>query len=308
MKYNYAFRNKVLFRYGQKAESFYIGLHGKLAVLKPEEEKYELTEEEYMLYLIKLKRNDELDILYKCIETNRKVYPLTETFDSWFEYDVYSVGSVVDRFPQRVVNEIKEFKQIFEMRQRYLETDDLYETIDDYIAKNIPDRIPGKQEKKTVIIFVYHHIHNLVTGSKFGDVAFQKQGQKRMATIITIDDCHLAVYNKKFYDDWLCKIDDNNIKMQVNFFATFPVFKNMNKNYFQNNYFYLFSRIQMTRGDKIITEGLEPDYIYFLKEGEYELSFRKSILDMTDMIEQYTGVKKDQLEDYYLTGIIYNNE
>jgi hypothetical protein len=299
MRYSYAYRNKLLFRYGQKAETFFISLKGRLAVLIPEEEKMELTEEEYMRYLIKLKKNDEIEILTRCLEINRRVYPITEYFDSWFE--ARFLKSLM--FTQAVIDDITEYNKLHELRElQQLEEDDTYETVEDYIIKTSPEKIGHKHDRKMVTIYMYHHIHNLDSGSKFGDVAFQKPSMKRTATILTMEDCHLAIYTKKFYDDWFLKIDDNNIKMQVNFFATLQVFSHMNKALFQRHYFYLFSKMQLTRGDRIIIENSEPDYIYFLKEGDYELSLKRSIVELTDMIEMFSGVKKDMFENFYLSG------
>jgi CRP-like cAMP-binding protein len=303
MKYNYSYKNKILFRYGQKAETFYISLRGRLAVLIPEEEKIELSEEEYMRFLIKLKKNDEHEVLAKTLEANKKIYSITEFFESWFDNKFYKSLS----FRKSIIEDIQEYNKLNEMRQTQFEEDDTYETIEEYILENRPDKDPGKQDRKQVTIYTYHHIHNLITGSKFGDVAFQKPSQKRSATILTIDDCHLAIYSKKFYDDWLLKIDDSNTKLQLNFFATIPLFTHMNKALFQRHYFYLFSRTQILRGDKVIIEGNEPDYIYFLKEGEYELSFRKSILELTDLIENFSGIKKDIFENFYLSGKFFIN-
>jgi CRP-like cAMP-binding protein len=298
LKYSHAYKNKVLFRYGLKAETFYISIKGNLAVLIPEEEKLELSEEEFMLYLIKLKRNDELDILTKCLELNKKAYPITEYYESWFDPKFFRSMN----FKRSVVTDIQEYLNIEEMRQNQFEEDDMYETPEDYILKNMPERFEGKHERKLVTIYVYHHVHNVVTGSKFGDVAFHKPSQKRTATIIAVEDCHLGILSKKFYDDWFQKLDDNNIKMQINFLSTIKVFQRMNKAIFQRHNFYLFSRTHLVRGDKIIIEGNEPEYIYFIKEGDYELSINKSIIDMTNTIEFLSGKKTDIFEYFHLSG------
>jgi CRP-like cAMP-binding protein len=301
MSYHHAYRNKLLFRFGQKADAFYISLKGRLAVLKPEEEKMDLTEEEYMRYLIKLKKNDEFEILNKCLEVNKKVYPITEYFDCWFDKrDLKYFG-----FSQAIMNDINEYLMILDMRLQQFEEDDTYETVEDYIAKSLPDKTKARHERKQVSIYVYHHVHNLESGSKFGELALQKPSLKRTATILTMDDCHLAIYTKKFFDDWFLKLNDSYIKGQINFFATLQIFSHMNKALFQRHYFYLFSKMSITRGDKIIIEGDDTEYIYFLREGDYELSLKRSIVELTDMVEMLSGVKKDMFENYFLSGILF---
>jgi CRP-like cAMP-binding protein len=297
MKYKFIGCNEVLFRHGQKGDTFYLILKGKFAVLTPEEERVELSEEEYMKYLIKLKRNNELDALAKCIEANGKVYPVSRSFDSWFE----SNNPRTAVFKLSVLLDIQDY--INRVSEGTLPVRNSYETIDQYIQDNMPERLPGKQERKKVSIFVYNHIHNLLTGTKFGDVAFLKSDQKRNATIICTEDSHLAVYDKRFYDDWIAKMDQLIIKKQIDFFTSLKLFKNLNKVTFQNHFFYLFSKIYLTRGDKVIVEGGEPDYIYFLKEGEFELSFKKSLIEITDMVEPYPDIKASSLEYFYMKSM-----
>ena len=82
--------NKVLYKYGDTADKYYLVLDGKVDVIVPNEEEIQLTEEEYYLYLLKLRQFNENDILNKVIFKNKSVFTIEESnFDMWV-YTAYN--------------------------------------------------------------------------------------------------------------------------------------------------------------------------------------------------------------------------
>ena len=59
MKYEYYPKNNLIYRYDDQAENFYVILQGKVDLLVPNEETIMLTENEYYLYLINLRKYNE---------------------------------------------------------------------------------------------------------------------------------------------------------------------------------------------------------------------------------------------------------
>ena len=68
LEYFFAEKNKVLFRFGEFGDTFYIIVKGECAVAVPKSEVLQLTENEYVEYLLTLRINDEIELLNKTLE------------------------------------------------------------------------------------------------------------------------------------------------------------------------------------------------------------------------------------------------
>ena len=78
MKYEYFPKNNLIYRYDDQAENFYVILQGKVDLLVPNEETIKLTENEYYLYLINLRKYNEFVLLTKTINKNMDSFPMNE--------------------------------------------------------------------------------------------------------------------------------------------------------------------------------------------------------------------------------------
>ena len=86
LRYEKKEKNTIIFKFGEYSEKYYILLKGKASVVVPNEEEIELSEEEYFLYLLKLRQYNENDILDKVISKNYTSYFFEEkTFDLWIK-------------------------------------------------------------------------------------------------------------------------------------------------------------------------------------------------------------------------------
>ena len=69
---------------------------------------------------------------------------------------------------------------------------------------------------------------------------------------------------------------------------------------FYNKYFNLFVFMKFEPGDYIMSENEEAKYLYILKKGEYEISFKKSVGELNETIKKMGGISKHNLlpEDF----------
>ena len=84
--------NNLICRFGEKGEKFYIILKGKVIFIVPKPGKCYLNLEEYIIYLMQLRRNNELEILKNVIIQNRYIYQIdNDDFDYYIneEYKQY---------------------------------------------------------------------------------------------------------------------------------------------------------------------------------------------------------------------------
>ena len=81
LKYEHIYKNKFIFKFGDKANKFYIILKGRVTFCVPKINKFYLNEEDYILFLIKLRLHTENDLIKKNMENNRCIYDLGDNFD-----------------------------------------------------------------------------------------------------------------------------------------------------------------------------------------------------------------------------------
>ena len=82
-------KNKIIYKYGDEADKFYIIQEGKVDLIFPYYEILELNIDEYYSYLLKLRRFNEIEMLNNVILLNDKAYleaiDKSFTFDDWIK-------------------------------------------------------------------------------------------------------------------------------------------------------------------------------------------------------------------------------
>lgn len=86
MQYLFVPKNTVLFKTGDPGDFFYVVIHGSVSVILPEEGHIELTEEEYLNYLMKLKINLEHDIFNRVLNNEQNGGVLAMEFNNFDKY------------------------------------------------------------------------------------------------------------------------------------------------------------------------------------------------------------------------------
>ena len=76
--------NLTVFRSGEYGDKFYLLIKGSVAELGTKEIKEQLTEEEYLIYLIRLRKYREFDLISKCLSINISIFRIEDSiFESW---------------------------------------------------------------------------------------------------------------------------------------------------------------------------------------------------------------------------------
>ena len=92
LRHEFIPKNNLVCRYGEKGEKFYIILKGKVIFLVPKPSKCYLNLEEYILYLMQLRKNNELELINNLLVENRIYYHIeNDNFDLYLlkEYEEY---------------------------------------------------------------------------------------------------------------------------------------------------------------------------------------------------------------------------
>ena len=92
LRHEFIPRNNLVCRYGDRGDKFYIILKGKVTFLVPKMIKCYLNLEEYINYLMQLRKNDEFELINNLLVQNRSCYPIEDdNLDEYLinEYDEY---------------------------------------------------------------------------------------------------------------------------------------------------------------------------------------------------------------------------
>ena len=95
LQYKYLPENRFVCRYGDRGTHFSILLKGKIVFLVPKLIKCYLNKAEYIEYLLKLKKNNEHELLKKTIILNRQYFDLGEDFEAYLKELLNSYKKII---------------------------------------------------------------------------------------------------------------------------------------------------------------------------------------------------------------------
>ncbi len=103
LQYEYIQKNKIICKYGQNKDKFYLILKGKVDILVPNEEEIQLTEEEYFSYLLNLRIYNENYLLKQIISKNGLTFLMEEkNFDEWIKIAYNTLELIGDNY--KIIN------------------------------------------------------------------------------------------------------------------------------------------------------------------------------------------------------------
>ncbi len=370
MKYEYYPKNNLIYRYDDQAENFYVILQGKVDLLVPNEETIMLTENEYYLYLINLRKYNEFVLLTKTINKNMDSFPMNEkNFDTWIRrayvtareinnarrlielqekeqkerelnyinansprrFSILSKGSsdnnnIIKRgsifnSPKKLRSKKINFGDFlpFENEDEIRLSLDLQNEVENAIIimnkppsinKQIVNNISSQEyinrikpiyqkdnnnilnlKRKSVVISNYFLAESIKEGEQFGemmtDQSFTNDDNKRIETVISNNDTHLAILDKYLYNDILRNIIEKSRKHALDFLLKLDIFKYGNKSIFMKNFSNFFKRRNLYYKDILYKENEIIDnnhVIYFVKNGEFGTKAKKSLQEIDNII------------------------
>ena len=142
-------------------------------------------------------------------------------------------------------------------------------------------------------LFKYFEITKKKTGDSFGELALQREDNKRTGTLITLTDCILGVLSRNDYNIYLGDIEIKKRRNEINFIMSFSIFDKMNKIVFENRFFNFFTRENYIQGNNIIVQNQKINKVYFIMEGQFEISTNLSLFKIYSLLHQKTRRKMD---------------
>ena len=312
LRHEHIEKNKFIFKFGDKANKFYIILKGKVSFCVPKLNKHYLNEEEYILFLIKLRFHKENDLIKKNIDTNKYIYDLGDNFDQFVIDSLTKHEKQGENiYSEKIYSYFKNLKDIFKTEKEIEKKNKKKDTkeiifediiIPDYLKRSAIEEINKdaedvkKNKRKLLDIYRYEKTNTFENGDCFGLVGSNNKSHKRSATAITYEDCELAVLVREEYNEILNKINKKAREKLFKLVTSHKIFLSLSKRTFINKYSHMF-RFNRYFLNNIIMDDTEIfNKIIMFNSGEFILSVNKNIIELNELIIKMKKIKGKILE------------
>ena len=311
-KYN---QNEIICKYGEKAEKYYIIIKGKVVFLIPEVIKYYMSEEDYIEHLMKLRENQEIDLLKNIISINQYIYYINvnaNNTNNISDFDEF-IFNILERHEKNKENKysdylylkIKEYKKNREQEKNNNNdnnknnnklNEDKILSYEDYIKLTNYNKTEKKDnnkisKRKIVNILEYKKTNIYSDGDTFGSLGVSNKKGKRTATCICYENCHLGILTKNEFVEFLEKIYEKANNKLYDLIMKNNIFENMIKSKFELKYSHMFRFIQYNKNNIILNEKEKTNNLIILYEGEFALSINANLFELNELIVEYKKIK-----------------
>ena len=303
LKYEKYNTNQIICKYGDTADKFYIILKGQVIFLVPKISKHYLSEEEYLLYLINLRKKGELELIKKTLVKNQLIYYYGDNLDEY-------ILNCLERheknneniYSNRIYNIFYEFKAFIEKEKNNKNTENKIETIniDEYIGNTVINSYDNLEYaklkgKKLISIFQYQKTNIYKDGDSFGSDGISNKNNKRTATSVCYENCHIGFLTKEEYIDILEKVNNKARERLYELTISNKIFSKMSKHLFINNYIHMFHFAKYSKDDIIMNDNEKFSKIIILYAGEFVLTIKKNLIELNDLIIRVKQIRGKML-------------
>jgi CRP-like cAMP-binding protein len=296
--------NQIICKYGDTADKFYIILKGKVVFLVPKQTKHYLAEDEYILYLLNLKKKGELEIMKKTLINNQLIYYFGDNLDEYIlncleRHEKHNENI----YSKRMYNILYEYKEYLKKEKNGQNNEKKLDkiTIDEYIGNTVircndnPEyaRMNGK---KLVSVFEYQRTNIFKDGDSFGSVGANSKSNKRTATSLCFENCELGCLTK---DEYISILENVNSKARNHLYELTianKIFVKMPKHIFINKYIHMFHFVKYYKDDLIMSDTQQFNKLLILYAGEFVLSLRKNLIELNDLIAKVKKIRAKMLD------------
>ncbi|KAL4494613.1 hypothetical protein ABPG72_004515 [Tetrahymena utriculariae] len=295
LKYQFLEKEKPLFYHGEKGDKYYIVLKGCLVLLlppKPFEECASIDELQQQRLRERYNRlKDPESYIHKqeedftprspnILSSNRnRVQTLSKYVNSAFKFCV-NPGK-----PQTPTNSSMSSPQSRKQS---------YKIKPENEQEQMGNQIESMFELYTQAFFPnFKNAFTFNAGAGFGEIALLRKTE-RSGTVVSKEDCHLMTLDKDSFDEVLGRWEIQKTDEQLSFLKTFAFFKDVNEKYLLG-LLHSMKQVAMIRNETIYKEEESPDNVYFIKEGEIELSKLCQIQKSETIQQQLDKGEIDQL-------------
>ena len=296
LKFDYPVEDSVhIFDYSQKLINQLFGFYErKLEEITKKLEDLEDYNEEYIhkkpSTFFKPGNFIELNIFSRYYKNKIKKYKKLKNTE-----DIFNKVFTINEIPKEIIytDNIQEYIERVDFNNvlKYIEEDAI---------NNNDDTFRLKEKKQSIRYFNYFEVNVIKEGNIFGELALNNMNKKRTATIITKEDSYFAVLSKKVYDSYLKVAQIKSRIRKMMYFTEGPIFKGLLPGTFLNKYFFRIKKMECSNGKILFNRDDLRNKIYFIVKGEFELSAKMTLNEMTEIIKELGGICDNKKEKYLI--------
>ena len=322
-------KNELIYQQGDIGKHFYIILNGhfKILILRPYE--FYMSEEEYILFLLELRLNNQKEIIQQSDHFNSLIFPIPyDTFDELVKdlaekktkggiyLDSQKAIKKAKEVYDKIINEKKDNYELNKEKSKIMSSPEEYikkHKVSDNIVyntvlinnlinnSNLEDKSEEDlkkiklmmKDRKKLIIPVYEIFSELETGAFFGDSGLENSNGAQEYSIISVkDESHLVYIDKAEYNSLIHSLIEKRNFNIFNIILYFSLYRPINQSLFEKKYLNFFRDKVFNVNNILFNEGDECNEMYFITDGEYELSVNKNIIEVNKMIIKYKEILK----------------
>ena len=332
-------KDKVIFYNGQLGKSFYLILEGEVSVIIPSEFKVKITDVQLFKYMGFLLQHRDYELIRLILESNINIindneYGENEAYLKFKSVVDKALPSSLETENINTYDYIKRYNFFEDIQNKNIlkklkklkkekEKDEEEEKINDDKNKD-KNKIKGKDKEnnkdhkeggdstrrksknylynieRNFTVWKYFEVCRLTPGKCFGELALQKEGKKRNATIITNENCVFGILYKDAYQMFIKETMDKARKINVELLLKSKLFRGCNNEKFESHFFGCFKFVKKNKGEYLFRQGEKRSYIYFIKKGEVQIELYSSCANIDNIVENL-GYPND---DFELTELI----
>ena len=301
MRYYHYKKGEIIAKIGEKLDSFYSIIQGKVDIMKPFEKVVSMTGFQYFKYLMDLKKNKENYIINLCVKSNEKNFVIETNHVDILHYIFLLNYLDYIHINKKQPNELDDILNIIDFNyeefgltpakfnsQNY--NYDYFKIIKKrlhYISHILFDQYSffnDNRDKKEVTIYEYKKIMELKSNDFFGDTMIENKASIN-ETIIAEEDCDVAYLSNKLYSEQIASEKSILLDQKISDLHQNHFFRLIKYGKFAKKYYKLFINQKYEKGDTIFNEDDEIKYLYFIIEGSVQLSLTKSIKEIDYLID-----------------------
>ena len=319
------YKDKVIFYNGQLGKSFYVILEGEVSVIIPSEYKIKITDTQLFKYMNFLLQHRDYELIRLILESNNNIINDNE----YGENESYlKFRSVIDKtLPANMETEdintfdyVKRYnffediqnKNILKKLKKLKKEKEKEEKKNNNNKNKVKEKKEGGDStrrksknnlnniERNYTVWKYFEVCRLTPGKCFGELALQKEGKKRNATLITNEDCVFGTLYKDAYQMFIKETMEKARKINVELLLKSKLFRGCNSEKFELHFFSCFKFVKKNKGEYLFRQGEERSNIYFIKKGEVQIELYSSCANIDNILENL-GYPN---EDFELTELI----
>lgn len=261
------FNSGVFCRIGERGHHFYIILKGSVSILMPSMIKMQLTVNEYLIHLSFLNQLNEFELMRLTEESNKEIYDV----------------NTADPSKPRIVNLSNKSLKYYQRRNVDCST------AGDYITMITPRTsiMSSNGYYPIISIWIYSVVVKLEEGSTFGESALESKKNVRTATVFINEETVFGVLNELEFKMSIKAIQLQSKNEKIQFILDYNLFGSLSFDLFYKKFWNYFFQIKKKQGDVLFSQNEDRRFIYFIRNGEFDISCRLSFREIYSLLEKF---------------------